>query len=78
MITDISLKKGSGIPSSLNFGEPAIDTDGKVLYVGIDENGGSNYAKFIDETEIDKKIVLYRVIQVYLILYWTKIIKQHL
>ena len=56
MEADISLKKGTGIPSFLKYGEPAIDTDGKVLYVGIDENGGSNYAKFIDETEIDKKI----------------------
>lgn len=58
MITEIRLKKGSGVPSSLKYAEPAVDMLNKVLYIGMTEgeDGGSDFIKLLDETEVLKKI----------------------
>ena len=58
MITDIRLKKGSGVPSSLKLAEPAIDILNKILYVGLTEgeNGGSDFMKIIDEYAVKEAI----------------------
>lgn len=54
MITEIRLKKGSGVPSSLKCAEPAVDMLNRILYIGMTqgENGGSDFLKIIDETKI--------------------------
>lgn len=58
MITEIRLKKGSGVPTSLKLAEPAIDILNKILYVGLTEgeNGGSDFMKIIDEDAVKKAI----------------------
>lgn len=58
MITDILLKKGSGVPSSLKLAEPAVDLLNKILYIGLTEgeDGGPNFMKIIDEEQIKAMI----------------------
>lgn len=58
MITDILLKKGSGVPSSLKIAEPAVDLLNKILYIGLTEgeNGSSDFMKIIDEEQIKDMI----------------------
>ena len=58
MIKDIYLKKGSGVPSSLKYAEPAVDMLNKVLYIGMTEgeDGGSDLIKIIDEDRVNELI----------------------
>lgn len=58
MITEIRFKKGSGVPSSLKYAEPAIDMLNKILYIGMTkgEDGGSDFIKILDENAVLKKI----------------------
>ena len=58
MITEIRLKKGSGVPSSLKLAEPAIDLLEKILYIGTtdNENGGSDFIRIIDENKVKELI----------------------